>query len=107
LSYIVFACSACAGGGQRTHPIRVCSCPPSTKFCVYISTYVVSKYNREKTYQWGLGMMAHSHSPHIPALTSDLCSHVQCGAVVVAMRCSDAMAVRGGDVVDDVGNFGT
>jgi hypothetical protein len=33
-------------------------------------------------YQWGLGTTTHSHFPHIPALTSDLSSHVQCGAVV-------------------------
>jgi hypothetical protein len=39
-------------------------------------------------YQWDLGMTAHSHSPHIPALTLDLSSHVQCGAVVVVMWCS-------------------
>ena len=39
-------------------------------------------------YQWGLGTTAHFHSPHIPALTSDLSSHVQCGAVVVVMWCS-------------------
>jgi hypothetical protein len=87
-TYIGYICvlGMCRRGAEeRTDPIRVRSRPPSTKLCVYISTYVVSKYNRKKNVPVGSG---HDGPFPFPALTSDLSSHVQCGAVVVVMRCS-------------------